>query len=66
MTATKQLLSPQEARELIGVGISTMNRMLKEGHIVSIRIGLLRKVPVDAIQRFIDRQLTEQGRVQGD
>jgi excisionase family DNA binding protein len=65
MATTKQLLSPQEARELIGVGLSTMNRMLREGQIASIRIGRLRKVPLDAIQRFIDRHLTEQDRVQG-
>jgi excisionase family DNA binding protein len=53
------LLRPMEAAEAIGVGRSKVYELLASGELPSIRIGGSVRVPVGALQRWIDRQLAE-------
>jgi excisionase family DNA binding protein len=64
VSAGKLLLSPEEACELIGVGKSTLTKMLQGGQIPSFRVGRLRKIPVDGVHAFIEKQLAAQCGVQ--
>jgi excisionase family DNA binding protein len=41
-----------------------MEKLLREGQIISIKIGRLRRIPADELDRFIARQLEAQGGVQ--
>jgi excisionase family DNA binding protein len=55
----KLLLRPLEAAEAIGVGRSKVYELLASGEVPSIKIGGSVRVPVDALRRWIDRQLAE-------
>jgi excisionase family DNA binding protein len=59
------LLSPEQGMELIGVKKSMMSKLLREGQIGSIRIGRLRRIPLDEIHRFVARQLEAQANAKG-
>lgn len=56
---TKLLLDVDEARELLGVGRSTLYELLATGSIESVKIGRARRVPVDAIQDYVARLRSE-------
>lgn len=58
------LLRPMEAAEAIGVGRSKVYELLASGELPSIRIGGSVRVPVDALQRWIDRQLADRAEAQ--
>ena len=49
----KLLLSPEEAAHALGIGRSKVYELLRAGAIASVRIGTLRRIPVDALQRYI-------------
>jgi len=53
-----------EAAEAIGVGRSKVYELLASGELPSIRIGGSVRVPVDALQRWIDRQLADRAEAQ--
>jgi excisionase family DNA binding protein len=57
----KVLLSPKEFGQRFGVGRTKVNQMLQEGQIKSFKLGRLRKIPMDAIADFIEKQLAAQG-----
>ena len=59
----KILLSPEEGREAIGVGRSTMGKLLLRGEIPSFKIGHLRKIPVDGLRDWVKAQASK---VDGD
>jgi excisionase family DNA binding protein len=50
------LYSVTEAARLLGVGRTYMFRLIAAGEIESIKVGKLRKIPFDALDRYIDRQ----------
>jgi excisionase family DNA binding protein len=54
------LLTVEEAAQRLSVGRTTMYALLKDGHINSVRIGRLRRVPADALIAYTTRLLTEQ------
>jgi excisionase family DNA binding protein len=56
----KLLLRPIEAAEAIGIGRSKVYELLASGGLPSIRIGGSIRVPLAALQLWIDRQLAEQ------
>jgi excisionase family DNA binding protein len=55
----KLLLTPTEAAALLGIGRSKVYELLKTGQLPSVRIGTCRRVPADAVQKFVaELQLT--------
>lgn len=60
MEQLKMLLSPEETCDAIGVKRSTLFKMLEAGEIPSIRIGRLRRIPVEELRRYIDKQVLAQ------
>ena len=58
---TKLLLSPEEASTTIGVKRAKMFQLLTSGEIVSIKVGRLRRIPVQALEAWVARQLEQHG-----
>jgi excisionase family DNA binding protein len=50
------LLKPEEGFEQIGVGRAKGYQMLMNGELPSIRIGRLRRIPLDALRRWIEER----------
>ena len=49
------LLTVDEAAQRLGVGRSTMYGLILDGVVESVRIGRLRRVPADALPRYLDQ-----------
>jgi len=56
----KLLLSPEETCNALGVRRSTLFKMLEAGEIPSIKVGRLRRIPVEGLRRYVERQVVEQ------
>lgn len=54
MTTPKLLLTPEEAAVVLGVGRTKLYELMGDGLIESVRIGGSRRVPVAAIDRFVE------------
>ncbi|MDT7714505.1 MAG: hypothetical protein QOH09_497 [Pseudonocardiales bacterium] len=54
------LLTVEEAARRLSIGRTTMYVLLKEGHINSVRIGRLRRIPAEALTAYTDRLAAEQ------
>lgn len=52
----KELLSLQEARELIGVSRTTIYQMAKQGQIPTLKIGKCIKVPRKKLDEWIEEK----------
>lgn len=52
-TPARLLLSPAEAAWVLGVGRTTMYRLLAEGVVASVRVGSLRRVPLVALEAYV-------------
>jgi len=63
--ADKLLLSPDETCELLGVKRGTLYKMLDAGEIASFRIGSLRRIPLEQLRQWIDKQVSGQVDVRG-
>jgi excisionase family DNA binding protein len=50
------LYSVTEAARLLGVGRTYMFHIIAAGEIESIKLGKLRKIPRDALGRYVDQQ----------
>jgi excisionase family DNA binding protein len=48
------ILTVEEAAEALGVGRTTMYGLLAAGMVESVRIGRLRRIPVDALTSYVD------------
>lgn len=59
-TAPRVMLTAEQAAEAIGVGRTTMFALIKSGDIESVRIGRLRRIPLDSIEAYTHRLITEQ------
>ena len=53
---SRLLYSVAEAASLLGVGRTYMFRLIATGEVESIKVGKLRKIPHDALGRYIDQQ----------
>jgi len=51
------LLTPQEAADALAIDRSTLYELLMSGTIPSIKIGRARRIPVRALEQWIDEQL---------
>ena len=61
VTADRLLYSAEEAAALLGIGRTYMFQLLRTGEIDSRKIGSRRKIPADALERYIERLRSEQG-----
>jgi excisionase family DNA binding protein len=50
------LLTVSEAAQQLGIGRSLLYELLADGQVQSIHVGRLRRIPIDALADFIDRQ----------
>jgi excisionase family DNA binding protein len=60
----KLLLSPDEACAALGVRRSTLYKMLDRHEITSIRVGRLRRIPLERLREWINKQVGEQTEAQ--
>ena len=51
------LLKPEEAARALSLGRSKVYELLASGSLESITIGKSRRIPADALRRWVDRQL---------
>ena len=56
----KVLLRIDEAADLLGIARSHVYRYIQKGELYSIKLGKSRRVPRDAIDRFIERLKADQ------
>jgi len=63
MNDEKLLLSPEETCEVLGVKRSMLFKLLEAGTIPSIKLGKLRRIPVEGLRSWVQKQVEEQGRV---
>jgi excisionase family DNA binding protein len=49
------VLTVEEAAERLGIGRTTMYALVKGGDVESIAIGRLRRIPLNALDEFIER-----------
>jgi excisionase family DNA binding protein len=47
------LLTVEEAAEQLGIGRTLMYELVKQGAIESVQIGRLRRIPADALPRYL-------------
>ena len=57
----KILLKPAEAAETLGIGRTRIYDMLASGDLPAIRIGRSIRIPVAALQQWIERQQNDNG-----
>jgi excisionase family DNA binding protein len=50
------LLRPEEAARVLSLSRSTLYELLARGELASIKVGAARRIPVDALHAWIDRQ----------
>lgn len=55
----KTLLSMDEFAAMIGVGEWTAKKLIREGAVLSVKIGDRRLVPVSAVKAYVDRLVAE-------
>ena len=53
------LLTTEEAAELLNIGRSKVFDLIRNGELGSIKIGRLRRVPLDSIHEFTARLMEE-------
>lgn len=51
----KLLLTVEEAADRLGIGRTLTYALVKSGEIESVQIGRLRRIPLAALDRFLDR-----------
>lgn len=51
----RMVLTVEEAAERLGIGRTLMYALVKSGDVESIAIGRLRRIPLDALDDFVER-----------
>lgn len=59
-SAPRLLLSVEDAADRLALSRTRLYGLIKSGEIVSIRIGRLRRVPVESLAAFTERLIAEQ------
>jgi len=54
----RMLFRPEEAAELLGIGRSKFYELMAEGVIDSVRIGACRRIPLAALEEYVERLRT--------
>ncbi len=55
------LLTPLEAAKVLGVGRTKLYELLTDGQLESVRIGVCRRIAVEALVAYVARLRTHQG-----
>lgn len=50
----KLLYRPEEAAELCSLGRTSIYAAIRSGRLESVRIGSARRIPADALERFVE------------
>ncbi len=50
----RKLLTVEEVAESLCVGRSTVYELMSDGRLYSVKVGRSRRIPVDALTRFLD------------
>jgi excisionase family DNA binding protein len=53
----KKLLTVEEAAQVMSLGLSLMQKLVKSGAVASVQIGTARRVPVKELDSYINRLL---------
>ncbi len=53
----KLLLTPKEAAEVLGIGVSLLYILLGQKRIMSVKVGRCRRIPVSALEAYIEAEL---------
>lgn len=61
MNNEKLLLTVGQAAERLGVGRSFLYSMVMAGEIASIKLGRARRIPVAALERFVEERMRQDG-----
>ncbi|PZS22213.1 MAG: transcriptional regulator [Pseudonocardiales bacterium] len=56
---SQTLLTVEDAARRLSVGRTTMYALLKAGHVNSVRIGRLRRIPAEALAAYTARLIAE-------
>jgi excisionase family DNA binding protein len=56
----KLLLTPQEAAQALGIGRTVLYQLLTRKDIRSFKLGAARRIPLSALQEFIERQIEQE------
>jgi excisionase family DNA binding protein len=62
----KLLLRPEEVAERLSLGRTTVYEAIRSGRLESLKIGASRRVPVEALDRFVDSLKAAAGLGGGD
>jgi excisionase family DNA binding protein len=54
-STVRLLLTVEEAAKRLGVGRTLMYALVKDGEIESVQIGRLRRIPADALFRYLEQ-----------
>jgi excisionase family DNA binding protein len=57
-TTVRLLLTVEQAAQRLGIGRTLMYALVKDGNVESIQIGRLRRIPADALSRYVDQLRT--------
>lgn len=55
------LLRPEEAARRLSIARSSLYELVLTGEIKSLKIGRSRRIPLEALEDYIERKLREQG-----
>lgn len=58
--SARTLLTVEAAATHLSIGRTTMYALLKNGHITSIKVGRLRRIPTEALTTYTTRLIAEQ------
>ncbi|MGH3867833.1 MAG: helix-turn-helix domain-containing protein [Pseudonocardiaceae bacterium] len=54
-STVRLLLTVEEAAKRLGVGRTLMYTLVKDGEVESVQIGRLRRIPADALFRYLEQ-----------
>jgi excisionase family DNA binding protein len=57
-TTVRLLLTIEQAAQCLGIGRTLMYALVRDGNVKSVQIGRLRRIPADALSRYIDQLRT--------
>jgi excisionase family DNA binding protein len=60
MSGPRILLTVEEGAEALGIGRTTTFALIKNGELKSVKVGRLRRIPLDEIRAYTTRLLAEQ------
>jgi excisionase family DNA binding protein len=55
----KKLLTVEEAAQVMSLGLSLMQKLIRSGTVASVRIGTARRVPVRELDTYINKLLQQ-------